>query len=131
MFQLPPGAIATTSRHGPGLWLGEFVATFGLLAVIWGCLRLRGTAVAGAVGAYIAAAIWFTSSAGFANPAVTAARALTDTFTGIAPADVLPFMAAQLAGAAVATFLFRWLLPTLPTIADEAVLPHHGDSAHP
>lgn len=79
----------------------------------------------------IVAAIWYSSSTGFANPAVTVVRALTDTFMGIPPPDVLPFMAAQFAGAAVATFLFRWLVSALPSIADEVVLPHYGDGIHP
>jgi glycerol uptake facilitator-like aquaporin len=109
-------ALVTTSTHirsGPAQLFSEFLATFGLLAVIWGCVRARPSAVPFAVGAYITAAYWFTSSTSFANPAVTIARCLTDTFSGIRPADVLPFIAAQLAGAFAATLLFRWLTPQL------------------
>ena len=89
----------------------EFVATFGLLAVIWGCARRRPPAVPFAVAAYITAAYWFTASTSFANPAVTFARAASDTFAGIRPADVPGFVVAQLLGAAAATALFRWLTP--------------------
>jgi len=98
--------------------LSEFVATFGLLSVIWGCSRQRSSlAVPFAVGAYITAAYWFTASTSFANPAVTVARSLTDTFAGIRPGDVPGFVVAQLLGAAAATGLFRWLVPSLPTVA--------------
>ncbi|CAN5604083.1 MIP/aquaporin family protein [soil metagenome] len=124
MFDLPAIDVAQTQRTGLALWLSELVATFGLLTVIWGTVRLHaGATVAAAVGAYVAAAIWFTSSTAFANPAVTVGRVLTDTYTGIAPMDALPFVAAQLAGAVVATILFRWLLPALPALADDAVIP--------
>jgi glycerol uptake facilitator-like aquaporin len=102
------------SRHVRAGWpqlLSEAVATFGLLAVIWGCARRRPDAVPFAVGAYIVAAYWFTASTSFANPAVTLARSLTDTFAGIRPADVGGFITAQAAGAAAATALFRWLVP--------------------
>jgi glycerol uptake facilitator-like aquaporin len=100
--------------------VSEFVATFGLLSVIWSCARLRSTAAPLAVGAYIAAAYWFTSSTSFANPAVTVARAATDTFAGIRPTDVPGFVVAQLAGATAATTLFRWLLaPTASVRADD------------
>ncbi len=102
----------------------EFVATFGLLCVIWGCSRKRPTAVPFAVGAYITAAYWFTASTSFANPAVTLARSATDTFSGIRPTDVPAFLLAQFAGAAVATLLFRWLIPDLSTMAREVVVPH-------
>jgi glycerol uptake facilitator-like aquaporin len=85
-----------------------------LLSVIWGCVRRRPSFVPIAVGAYITAAYWFTSSTSFANPAVTLARAATDTFAGIRPADVPGFIGAQLAGGAAATALFRWLVPALP-----------------
>jgi glycerol uptake facilitator-like aquaporin len=101
----------------------EFVATFGLMAVIWGCARLRSSAVPLAVAAYITAAYWFTASTSFANPAVTLARSATDTFSGIRPADVPAFIAAQLLGAASATALFRWLVPTLPAVASSIVVP--------
>jgi glycerol uptake facilitator-like aquaporin len=99
------------ARSGPAQIASEFVATFGLLSVIWGYSRRRSDAVPFAVAAYIAAAYWFTASTSFANPAVTLARALTDTFAGIRPADVPGFIAAQLAGATAATLLFRWLVP--------------------
>ena len=112
MFGLPLLNVSTHVRSGPAQVFSEFIATFGLLAVIWGCVRRRPAATPFAVGAYIAAAYWFTSSTSFANPAVTLARCMTDTFAGIRPTDALPFMAAQLLGAIAATFLFRWLVPT-------------------
>jgi glycerol uptake facilitator-like aquaporin len=116
MFELPAFSLSQHARSGPAQWLSEFVATFGLVTVIWGCSRLRtATAVAFAVGAYITAAYWFTASTSFANPAVTVARSLTDTFAGIRPADVPAFVAAQLLGAAAATMLFRWLSPAAET----------------
>jgi glycerol uptake facilitator-like aquaporin len=100
------------ARAGMPQLLSEFVATFGLLAVILGCIRARSQFTAFAVGAYIMAGYWFTASTSFANPAVTLARALTNTFSGIRPADVPGFVAAQCAGACVATLLLRWLWPT-------------------
>ena len=112
-------AICTASPHirsGPAQLFSEFVATFGLLAVIWGCHRARPTAVPFAVGAYITAAYWFTASTSFANPAVTLARAATDTFSGIRPVDTPGFIAAQIIGALAATLLFGWLQP----VADSA-----------
>jgi glycerol uptake facilitator-like aquaporin len=111
MFELPAFSVSQHVRTGPAQLLSEFVATFGLLAVIWGCSRRRPSAVPFAVGAYITAAYWFTSSTSFANPAVTLARAVSDTFAGIRPVDVPGFIAAQLAGTAAATILFRWLVP--------------------
>ena len=111
MFALPLYSLSTHVRHGGALVLSEFVATFGLLAVIWGCARSRPSVTAFAVAAYITAAYWFTASTSFANPAVTIARALTNTFSGIRPADAPAFVAAQVAGALAATFLFRWLIP--------------------
>ena len=113
MFGLRWYSLSSHSRRGPSLVLSEFVATFGLLSVIWGCSRLRPSAVPYAVASYITAAYWFTASTSFANPAVTIARALSDTFAGIRPADVPLFIAAQLAGAFAATILFRWLVPNL------------------
>jgi glycerol uptake facilitator-like aquaporin len=110
-------------RSGPAQTISEFVATFGLLSVIWGCSRRRSDAVPFAVAAYITAAYWFTASTSFANPAVTVARALTDTFAGIRPADVPAFLIAQFAGAAAATLLFRWLVPALPRSAERVVVP--------
>jgi glycerol uptake facilitator-like aquaporin len=99
------------ARSGPAQMFSEFVATFGLLAVIWGCSRRGPSMVPFAVASYITAAYWFTSSTSFANPAVTFARALTDTFAGIRPLDVPGFVVAQLAGGIAATLLFRWLMP--------------------
>ena len=132
MFDLPPISIGETARSGASLWFSEFIATFGLLAVIWGSVRLQAaTTVSGAVGAYIIAAVWFTSSTAFANPAVTAGRILSDGYTGIAPSDAVPFIVAQLAGALAATLLFRWLVPALPRLADEAVIPHGSRSVEP
>jgi glycerol uptake facilitator-like aquaporin len=104
-------------------WVSEFVVTFGLLAVIWGCARRRAGAVPFAVGAYITAAYWFTSSTSFANPAVTLARAASDTFAGIRPVDVPAFVVAQLLGVGAATVTFRWLVPALPTVAERVVEP--------
>ena len=117
------------ARSGPAQMVSEFVATFGLLSVIWGCSRRRSDAVPFAVAAYIAAAYWFTASTSFANPAVTLARALTDTFAGIRPADVPGFIVAQLAGATAATLLFRWLVPALPRTAERVVMPRSEMSA--
>ena len=98
------------SRSGPAQMLSEFVATFGLLTVIWSCSKFHAHTVPYAVGAYITAAYWFTASTSFANPAVTLARAASDTFAGIRAADVPGFIAAQLLGGVAATFLCRWLL---------------------
>jgi len=115
MFDLPAFFLSQHARRGPSQLLSEFVATFGLLSVIWGCSRRRSpTVVAVAVGTYITAAYWFTASTSFANPAVTLARSLTDTFAGIRPADVPGFILAQLGGAAAATGLCRWLVPEEP-----------------
>ena len=124
MFEMP---LVSPSEHvragGAQVW-SEFVATFGLLAVIWGCARLRSAAVPFAVAAYITAAYWFTASTSFANPAVTVARTLTNTFAGIRPLDAPAFILAQLLGAAAATALFRWLLPAHPKTAAAVVVPH-------
>ncbi|APR82591.1 Aquaporin Z [Minicystis rosea] len=114
MFELPAFSASRHVRTGFAQWLSEVVATFGLLAVIWGCSRRRPSTVPFAVGAYITAAYWFTSSTSFANPAVTLARVATDTFAGIRPTDVPGFVVAQLVGAALATATFRWLVPALP-----------------
>lgn len=113
MFGLPWYTLATHTRSGWPLALSEFVATFGLLSVILGCSRSRPSAIPLAVAAYITSAYWFTASTSFANPAVTVARCISDTFAGIRPADVPLFIVAQMAGALAATFLFRWLLPGL------------------
>src|SRR5579863_2800850 len=109
MFGLPLFFASHHARSGLALVWSEFVATFGLLAVIWGCGRVRSTAVSFAVGAYITAAYWFTASTSFANPAVTLARAASDTFAGIRPADAPAFIVAQLAGVVAAVVCFRWL----------------------
>jgi glycerol uptake facilitator-like aquaporin len=109
MFGMRLFFASTHVRHGAAQLWSEAVATFGLLFVIWGCSRFRPTATAYAVGAYITAAYWFTASTSFANPAVTLARSASNTFAGIRPLDVLPFMASQLVGGFAATLLFRWL----------------------
>jgi glycerol uptake facilitator-like aquaporin len=124
MFGLRWHSQSSHSRQGWALVFSEFVATFGLLSVIWGCSRLRSGAVPFAVASYITAAYWFTASTSFANPAVTIARSLSDTFAGIRPSDVPWFIAAQLAGALSATLLFRWLIPDLPDGDDELLVPH-------
>jgi len=111
MFGEPVFRASRHVRSGGAQLFSEFVATFGLLTVIWGCARLRSSAVPFAVGAYITGAYWFTASTSFANPAVTLARSASDTFAGIRPADAPGFIAAQFAGAAAATLLFRWLAP--------------------
>ncbi|MDQ1515977.1 MAG: hypothetical protein QOE80_1807 [Actinomycetota bacterium] len=127
MFDLPAVDWATTARTGSGLWLGEVVATFGLLTVILGVVRSgRAGAAPFAVGAYIGAAYWFTSSTSFANPAVTVARTLSDTFAGIRPGSVPLFVAAQCAGALAAVGLARFLHPDLPAAADQIVVPRDG-----
>jgi glycerol uptake facilitator-like aquaporin len=108
MFELPLFSPSLHARHGAAQVWSEFIATFGLLCVVWGCVRFR-LAAAYAVGAYITSAYWFTASTSFANPAVTLARAASNTFAGIRPADVPAFLIAQLFGAAAATILFRWL----------------------
>jgi glycerol uptake facilitator-like aquaporin len=122
MFEAPIYFASRHVRSGPAQAFSEFVATFGLLAVIWGCARLRSAAVPFAVAAYITAAYWFTASTSFANPAVTLARSATDTFAGIRPADAPAFIVAQLLGAAAATALFRWLVPNLPEVASDVVV---------
>jgi glycerol uptake facilitator-like aquaporin len=115
--------LSTHVRSGGAQLVSEFVATFGLLVVIWGSSRRGSSTVPFAVAAYIAAAYWFTASTSFANPAVTLARAFTDTFAGIRPADVPGFIVAQLLGAGAATALFRWLVPVISETADEVVVP--------
>lgn len=109
MFSLPLIEASTHTRTGAGVWTGEIVASFGLLATILGCLRNRPDAIPYAVGLFITAGYWFTSSTSLANPAVTIARSLTDTFSGIRPEDVGGFIAAQIIGAVLATLVFRWL----------------------
>jgi len=124
MFALPLLQLSGHARSGLPQLLSECVATFGLLAVIWGTSRRRAETVPFAVGLYITAAYWFTASTSFANPAVTIGRAFTDTFTGIRGSDVPAFIAAQLVGASAATALFRWLVPSLPRHAADVVVPH-------
>jgi glycerol uptake facilitator-like aquaporin len=120
MFGEPLFAVSRHVRSGGAQMFSEFIATFGLLAVIWSCVRTRPSIVPFAVGAYITGAYWFTSSTSFANPAVTLARSMTDTFSGIRPDDVPGFIAAQLAGAAAATVFVAWLIPLVhSTIQDE------------
>ena len=124
MFQEPLVRFGTRVRGGGAGMFSEALATFGLLSVIWGCSRRRAALAPFAVAAYITGAYWFTSSTSFANPAVTAARALTDTFAGIRPADVPGFIASQCVGAAAATMLFRWLIPEAGEHADQVIVPH-------
>ncbi len=127
MFELPVFFASHHGRAGTAQLFSEFVATFGLLMVIWGCARRQRAAIVPfAVAAYIVAAYWFTASTSFANPAVTLARSMSDTFAGIRPADVPGFIIAQLAGAAAATALFRWLVPELAKDAQAVVVPHDG-----
>jgi arsenate reductase len=132
MFDLSAIEWSTHERATGGLWLGEVVATFGLVVVILGVVRSsnaasRAALAAIAVGSYIAAAYWFTSSTSFANPAVTIARTLTDTFAGIAPASVPAFVAAQLAGGIAAVGLARFLWPRRP--AADLIVPHQPADA--
>src|ERR1044072_7598923 len=129
MFGLPLFFASRHARSGASQVFSEFVATFGLLAVIWGCVRFRSSAVPFAVAAYITAAYWFTASTSFANPAVTLEPSMIDTFAGIMPADVPAFILAQLVGAFTATALFGWLVPSLPKDAGAVVVPH-GRNQH-
>jgi glycerol uptake facilitator-like aquaporin len=124
MFDLPVFFASQKIRAGGSQLLSEFIATFGLLAVIWGCVRLRSAVVPFAVAAYIVAAFWFTASTSFANPAVTLARSMSDTFAGIRLADTLGFIVVQMAGAGAATFLFRWLVPITTNDAKAVIIPH-------
>ena len=121
MFDAPVFALSTQARSGASQWLGEFVATFGLVGAVWTCSRLRPSAVAGVVAAYVGGAFWFTPT-DFANPAVTLARALTDTFSGIRPSDVPGFIVAETAGAVAAVVLCRWLLPNRVVMNERARL---------
>ena len=111
MFELPAWQVSTAVRTGGGQWLAEFVATFGLLLTIFGCVARAPAAVAYAVGLYITAAYWFTASTSFANPAVTLARSLSNTFAGIAPGSAPAFLVAQLVGAGLAVLAAGWLWP--------------------
>ena len=127
MFDNPIIDPSTTARTGIGQWTGEFVATFGLIMAILGCLKSRPEAVPYAVGLFITAGYWFTSSTSFANPAVTIARGLSNTFSGIDPTHIAAFIAAQLFAAVVVTYLFRWLLDegpidtSKPRVADSSL----------
>ena len=113
MFGEPIFMLSTKARFGFGQWLAEAVATFGLVATILGCLRHRTEAIPYAVGLYITAAYWFTASTSFANPAVTIARSLSDTFAGISPMHMPAFILAQLVGACIATLVFQWMAKSL------------------
>jgi arsenate reductase len=133
MFALPAISIATNHRASPAHLFAEAIATLGLLLVIFSLARTRrGSFAPAAVGAYIGAAYFFTSSTSFANPAIDVGRMLSDTFAGIAPASVPAFIAFQLVGAAVAVVAIRALYPDItPEQASEVTLPHHGDDAAP
>jgi glycerol uptake facilitator-like aquaporin len=109
MFALPAFTVSDRARNGAAQWFSEFVATFGLILVIRGCSRFEPRWIPIAVASYIAAAYWFTASTSFANPAITIARSLSDTFAGIRPPDVLPFIAAQVCGGFSAVLVFKWL----------------------
>jgi arsenate reductase len=128
MFSLPAVTISTHTRSSGGLWLGEVLATFGLLLVVFGVTRGgRSGAAPFAVGAYITGAYFFTSSTSFANPAVTLARTLSDTFAGIAPISVLPFILAQIVGTALACAVVRVLWPAAQDPGEDVVVPHEPD----
>lgn len=128
MFDLPPATWSTTVRSGSHLWLAETVATLGLLLVIFGVVRSDKAEVAAfAVGAYIAGAFYFTSSTSFANPAVTIARTLSDSFAGIAPAGAPGFVLAELVGVGIAVAIIGRLFPRVDEVADRVVVPHDGD----
>ena len=132
MFELPAFTVSTHGRAGAAQVLSEAAATFGLLSVIWGVARARPGAVPFAVAAYITGAYWFTASTAFANPAVTLARAATNTFAGIRPGDVPGFLLGQLIGATAATLLFRWLSPrAIAAVAPDVVVPHSVQEPSP
>ena len=128
MFALPAVSISTHVRSSPNLWFSEVIATFGLLLVIFGLVRSgRGAAAPFAVGAYILGAYFFTSSTSFANPAVTIARTLSDTFAGIAPASVIPFVIAECVGAVLACATIRMLWPGMSDVRHAVVVPHEPE----
>jgi glycerol uptake facilitator-like aquaporin len=130
MFEVSVTELATTDRTGAHLWVGEIVATAGLVALIFTLARTgRGVLAAPAVGAYIGAAYWFTSSTSFANPAVTVGRVFSDTFAGIAPGSVPGFVVAQLIGAGIAVALVGYLYPGVGETADDVVVPHDHTTA--
>jgi glycerol uptake facilitator-like aquaporin len=124
MFREPTFAASQHARAGGAQLFSELIATFGLLSIIWGCSRFRSEATPFAVGAYITGAYWFTASTSFANPAVTVARSLTNTFSGIRPMDVPGFVAVQIVGALAATFVWSWLVHSLPRAASDVVVQH-------
>jgi glycerol uptake facilitator-like aquaporin len=128
MFAEPIFMASGHARSGAAQIFSECIATFGLLSVIWGCSRTRPAATPFAVAAFIMSAYWFTASTSFANPAVTIARALTDTFSGIRPADVPGFLVGQTIGAVASTLLFHWLIPARPEPSTQATAPrtHEG-----
>lgn len=128
MFGLSAISLSHHIRSGPSQWFAEFVATFGLLLVIWGCVRFRSPFTSFAVAGYIVGAYWFTASTSFANPAVTIARSLTDTFAGIRPVDAPGFIAAQILGAVTATLVCSWLVPVSALQAHDLVVPHDGET---
>ena len=130
MFGLPVVSLSQHVRTGPNQWFSEFVATFGLLSVVWGCSRTRSSIVPFAVGAYITAAYWFTAFTSFANLAVTIARCLSDTFAGIRPIDVPWFVLAQFLGGFAATLVFRWFVPNLQVRAKEILQAHDLEQDH-
>ena len=121
MFELPLIQASATARTGVGQWLAEIVATFGLVGIILGGLRFRAEAIPWLVGLYITAAYWFTASTSFANPAVAIARALSDTFSGIRPADLPGFVLAELVGSVLAVGAFTWLLRPMPSARPTAM----------
>ncbi|HUR22645.1 MAG TPA: aquaporin [Acidimicrobiales bacterium] len=130
MFSEPAVELATTHRSSGALWLSEVVATFGLLLVVFGVVRSGRAAVAPfAVAAYIGGAYFFTSSTSFANPAVTVARSLSDTFAGIDPASVPPFVVSQFAGAGLAVAMTRFLHPSIAGVAPDVIVPHEERDA--
>ena len=132
MFDLPAVTFSTTDRSAGHLWLSEVVATAGLVAVVFALARSGRAALSAAtVAGYIGAAYFFTASTSFANPAVTIARAFTDTFAGIAPTSVLPYLAAQATGAVLGAAVVRLLYPHVAETADSVVVPHHGDQPAP
>jgi glycerol uptake facilitator-like aquaporin len=127
MFDLPAVSISTTDRSAGGLWLSEAVATFGLVVLVFALVRAGRAALAPfAVGAYITAAYWWSSSTSFANPMIDVARTLSDTFAGIAPSSVPMFLLAQFAGGAVAVAVVAVLYPTVPSVADAVVVPQES-----
>jgi glycerol uptake facilitator-like aquaporin/protein-tyrosine-phosphatase len=124
MFNAPLYTLSQHARSGGAQFFSEFVAAFGLLAVIWGCSKERAGMMPFAVGAYITSAYWFTASTSFANPALTLARGFSNTFAGIRPLDVPAFVGAQFAGGVTATLVFRWLIPNLSKKAPDILMPH-------